>query len=306
MARTCLAVLVGLLVCSAAWAEEPHERWMKFAAGTWETKTIINKPSTVTWSFVPGHHVLLGTGAAADTGETADIIGWEPAKKVLIHAGFGKKHHWQILYTIVSDRVLEGKETGVMPDGRPYEGVITVRRVNDNEFTFKSSGNYTDGKKEKYEGSGTAKRINHEGKMPAAVAFQDFGNFLVGGVCTTIDAQGRNWEDRWEWILNKSFLQCTSKVGGETRIHTNGLDPETGRWMSWGFDNVGRTYKTVLTSDKPGEWVLHSTGQGKDGARSFKFKGTKDGPDKVRVEFLEVIVDGKKQPPEVQTWTRKK
>jgi hypothetical protein len=217
MTRT-LIVLAGLLAATAARAEEPHETWLKYLDGTWKGKASNAKPSTVTWSLAPGRHAVLGTGHAEDTGETAEILGWEPDKKLLVHSWYSKTKsaYSRIEYTVESDRVLKGKDSGVMPDGRPYSGTITVRRVDDDKFTVEYSGK-TKGDEE-YKGSGTAVRVKPEGNAAAAKALRDWFDYFVGGVWTTTDAKGAKREDRWEWVLDKSFTLLTSKIDGKVEF----------------------------------------------------------------------------------------
>lgn len=307
MTRT-LIVLAGLLVCTTAHAQETHEKWLKYLAGEWTVKTTHGKPTTVTWTLAPGHHAILGTSHADDAGENAEIFGWEPDEKVLVHTSYGKKNgsHGRIKYAVESANVLRGQDTGRSPDGRTYAGTTIVRRVNQNTFTFVYSGNYTDGKQEKYEGKGEAVRIKQEGKVPAAKAFQEWGDYMVG-VWTSTDAQGNKLEDRHEWVLSKSFLQTTSKVGNETSLAIGGIDPATGEWTMWGFDDQGRVTKGFNTVDKEGHLLGTFVGHGPKGPSSLRGRVIKLGPDKARWESLEGnVVDGKPIPAEIQIYSRKK
>ena len=140
----------------------------------------------------------------------------------------------------------------------------------------------------------------------AAQAFPDWGNFLVGGVWTGTDARGDTHEQRWEWVLNKSFLQVTWKVTGDAGVSLVGIDPATGTLTWWGFDDKGRVWRGTTIVDKGGAWVDEGTGQGKGGHNSWKAKLTKLGEDKARLEIQENIVDGESFSPEVVILTRKK
>ena len=142
--------------------------------------------------------------------------------------------------------------------------------------------------------------------LKSAQAFKEWGNYFVGGVWTTTNVRGKKEEIRWEWMLDKSFIRLTWKIGEESREEIHGIDPATGRWTLWGFDSKGRVYKGVGESTKPGEWSYRTSGQGKDGPLSIKHKDVKLGPDEERYEIEEFILDGKKQPPEVQVWKRTK
>jgi hypothetical protein len=142
--------------------------------------------------------------------------------------------------------------------------------------------------------------------IPAEKAFREYGDFFVGGVWTSTDSKGTKLEARWEWLLDKSFLQLTWSNSDETLHEINGIDPATGRWTVWGFDNKGVIYEGVTESAKAGEWTYRLSGRGKAGPLSWKTKEVKLGADKTRLEILESVWDGKKQPPAVQIWTRRK
>jgi hypothetical protein len=143
------------------------------------------------------------------------------------------------------------------------------------------------------------------GSAPAEKAFKEYGDFVVGGVWTSTDAQGNKLENRWEWILDKTFLQLTQKSAEESFQEIHGIDPATGRWVYRGFTSKGRVWKGVAESAKAGEWTFQDSGQGKAGPDSWKGKEVKLGADQTRLEIQENIVGGKKLPPEVQIWTRK-
>jgi hypothetical protein len=143
------------------------------------------------------------------------------------------------------------------------------------------------------------------GDIPAEKAFREWGDFNVG-VWTSTDSTGTKREVHWEWILDKSFLQMIWKSGEESFQEMHGIDPATGRWTIWGFDNKGRVWTGGAHSAKAGEWTFHSSGQGKAGPNSYQGKCVKLGADQGREEVEELVVDGKKLPPEVLIWTRKK
>src|SRR5262245_39392223 len=46
-------------------------------------------------------------------------------------------------------------------------------------------------------------------KVKPEQAFKEWGDYFVGGVWSTTNAQGKKEEARWEWILDKSFIQLT-------------------------------------------------------------------------------------------------
>jgi hypothetical protein len=139
-----------------------------------------------------------------------------------------------------------------------------------------------------------------------AQAFSGWGNFLVGGVWTSTHAQGDKLEERWEWVLDRSFLQVRWKLSGDSGISLVGIDPSTGKLTWWGFDHKGRVWKGTTNLDKPGEWVDEGTGHGTSGPNSWKTTLTRLGADRARLEIRENVVDGKAFAPEVIILSRKK
>ena len=137
-------------------------------------------------------------------------------------------------------------------------------------------------------------------------AFKEWGDYFVGGVWTTTNARGETEEMRCEWILDKSFIRLTWKIGDVSREEIHGIDPAIGRWTIAGFDSKGRVYRGFGGSEKAGEWSYRVSGQGKDGPMSSKSRDVRRGPDEERYEIEELILGGKKLPPEVQIWKRKK
>lgn len=139
-----------------------------------------------------------------------------------------------------------------------------------------------------------------------AQAFSEWGNFLVGSVWTGTHAQGHEHEERWEWVLDRNFLQVTWKVSGDSGMTVVGIDPSTGKLTWWGFDDKGRVWKGTTNLDERGKWVDEGTAHDRLGSNSWKTTLTKLGADRVRLEIRENIVNGKAFSPEVIILTRKK
>jgi hypothetical protein len=148
-------------------------------------------------------------------------------------------------------------------------------------------------------------RAGEQGRKPAE-AFKEWGDYFVGGVWTTTNARGKTEAMRCEWILDKSFIRLTWKIGDESREEIHGIDPATGKWTIAGFDSKGRVYQGVGGSEKSGAWNYRSSGQGQDGPMSWKSQDVRVGPDEERYEIEEQIIGGKKLAPEVQIWKRKR
>src|SRR5262249_10149498 len=85
---------------------------------------------------------------------------------------------------------------------------------------------------------------------PAEKAFQEYGDYWVGGVWTTTTAQGMKGEWRYQWILDRFFLQLNGKEGNDSSHEIYGIDPVTQQWTFWGFDNKGRVYRATVESEK--------------------------------------------------------
>jgi hypothetical protein len=139
-----------------------------------------------------------------------------------------------------------------------------------------------------------------------AQAFSEWGTFLAGGVWTSTHAQGDEHEQRWEWVLDRAFLQVRWKVTGDSGMSLFGIEPATGKLTWWGFDHDGRVWKGTTNLDTPGKWVDEGTGQGTSGANSWKATLTRLGADEARLEIRENVVDGKAFAPEVIILRRKK
>lgn len=137
-------------------------------------------------------------------------------------------------------------------------------------------------------------------------AFSEWGNFLVGGVWEANHAQGHEHEQRWEWILDGTFLQVKWKVSGDTGMTIVGVDPATGKLTWWGFDDQGQVWKGTTTLDESGKWIDEGTAHDRSGANSWKTTLTRLGADTARLEIRENVVNGKAFPPEALVLTRKK
>lgn len=141
---------------------------------------------------------------------------------------------------------------------------------------------------------------------PAEKALVAYGDWIVGGTWTSTDAAGKKYEYRFDWALGKKFIKLTGKEGDLAFEETIGVDPTTGKWTSWGFDSKGTVWRGEADFGKPGEWTFQLAGASKGGTFSYRLRETKTGADSSKREILEFIEDGKKQPTETMTWTRKK
>lgn len=138
---------------------------------------------------------------------------------------------------------------------------------------------------------------------PAEKAFRDWANYFVGGRWSNAPTQGKKEEFVCTWIPGKYFTLGWT-TGNEARLEINGMDPTTGEWTLWGFDEGGRVARGICQSPRPGEWAYEGKGQGNQGPLSYKNKDVRLGPDEDRFEIGEGILDGKPQPAVVQIWRR--
>jgi hypothetical protein len=136
-------------------------------------------------------------------------------------------------------------------------------------------------------------------------AFTEWGSFLAGGTWSGTDGRGDKHEQRWKWILDKSFLQTKWTITGDSGVSLFGIDPATGKLAWWAFDADGRVWKGNTTLND-NAWVDEGAAEGKTGSGSWKSSLTKTGPDEMRLDIRENVVDGKAFPPEVVVLTRKR
>src|SRR5262245_13302332 len=71
-------------------------------------------------------------------------------------------------------------------------------------------------------------------------AFKEWGDSLAGSAWTGTDARGDKYDQRFEWVLNKSFLKATWNITGDAGEGLAGIDPATGKVAFWSFDDKGR------------------------------------------------------------------
>lgn len=127
MFRLCLSALVACSLVGGfsqpAYADEPHEVWLKEIEGTWTWNDDVRGKVTTTLKLHAGGKCMVGTGKD-DTGAFHTIIGWEAWSKSLTDTGFHSNGGGsRIVYNKVTDTELEGVRTGAGPDGRPLPEV---------------------------------------------------------------------------------------------------------------------------------------------------------------------------------------
>lgn len=141
---------------------------------------------------------------------------------------------------------------------------------------------------------------------PGEKALADYASWQVGGVWVGTNSKGQPREYRYEWSLAKKFLVLQAKEGAGQLTEMNGIDPTTGKWTIWGFDDKGTVYKGTVESTRPGEFTYNLSGAGPKGAFAWKAVETKVGEDESKLVVSEHVDEGKKQPNETYTVKRKR
>jgi hypothetical protein len=102
-------------------------------------------------------------------------------------------------------------------------------------------------------------------QTPTEKAFKEWGDALAGTTWMGSDARGDEYVQRFEWVLNRSFLKTTWNITGDAGEGLAGIDPATGKMAAWTFDDKGRFWTLTITLGKPGVWVEEGTGKSKTG-----------------------------------------
>lgn len=136
-------------------------------------------------------------------------------------------------------------------------------------------------------------------------AFTSWANLAVGGVWSgTVD--GVQFEDTYQWVLNKRFLRFASKSKEASEIHATsliGIDPKTGKATWWLFDEEGAVGQGTMTWVTDGVWSFTNHSDGPRGKQTWTAVVTKLGENQVRVES-EMVTNGKSEGKQVVLWTR--
>jgi hypothetical protein len=135
-----LLSLIIVVAIGTAQAEEPQKEWLDFLEGDW----------TIEWSTAGITAEIANRSAAggtallsqhkSDNGDSVELIAWRADKKVLVFSGYGAKgNYWHAEYRKLTQREIKGSVHGVLPDGRPFSGSVSMKRVDDGnaEIVFK-------------------------------------------------------------------------------------------------------------------------------------------------------------------------
>jgi hypothetical protein len=138
----------------------------------------------------------------------------------------------------------------------------------------------------------------------AEKVFREWADYSVGGTWTGSSGEYKV-EEHWQWVLGKAFVLLKGKDNYGAWLDINGIDPVTGQWTNWGMDEKGRVWNGINESRKANEWTYRIQGQGKAGPMVWNAKAVKLGDNSKRLEYEEIIVDGKKESLTPVTLTRK-
>ncbi|MCR4412748.1 MAG: hypothetical protein NUV77_10025 [Thermoguttaceae bacterium] len=322
-----LAVLGVVLLLSAPLAagEPTADAYLDFfkpIVGQWTVKAKMGDKTaegTFSATLSPTKRSLVCTGSAwFQFPAFQSIDGYDPESKKWKTSGFNAAgEHWVTYYSADAESLKGSQAT--------FKVETIIAKLDGTKDTWRAIDTITIGKGQ-WKSLWTSQTLNGE-KQPdeeyifvrreAAVspaadaaaekALKEWGDFLVGGTWTATDAQGKKLEDRWEWLLNKSFLYVTRRLDGQVLlVAIGGPDPATGRWTYWVFAEQGRIFQGVNRIGKKGEFLYQGAGKHKGQSSFVKGEVAKLGPDKLQEKVLENIQDGKRLPAEVLVWTRTK
>ena len=119
----------------------------------------------------------------------------------------------------------------------------------------------------------------------------------MGGTWTA-DVDGKQFESKYESILDGKFLLFTGKAADvfPGSVSIVGVDPATKQFTSWGVDGKGGVSieRTKLASE--GVWTNEFSLIGPNRSESSKSRLTKIDQDTVKFEVLEWTQNGNPQP----------
>jgi hypothetical protein len=142
------------------------------------------------------------------------------------------------------------------------------------------------------------------GQNDGEKVLKEWADLAVGGVWTTTSPEGDKLEHTYTWTLNDRFLQIDRKGGENEGISLVGVDPATGKVTFWGFNENGRTGKSVLTKKEKGCWALEGESHGPDGKTVGVYRATKVDDNTIKAEVIKQVKDGEAQEPRERVWNR--
>ncbi len=233
-------------------AEEPlHQRWMNFISGQWTYK----------WTSQDGEHDEAGevavkraadgrartTSILTENGDReSELVGWQGDRGVLLVTGFSSNGgYWHIEYTDLQDDTMSGAGYGVLADGKPWKGELTVTRQSGDAYEIRCSGTA---------GGEPFSTVGQHNRMltPGQAAIRKL-SFLIGEWENT-KSNGATERVSSKWINNNSYMLTT--IGDYTEIA--GWDLEEKQIVSWGFGTHGGQGKYYWTQVDDKTWTCEA------------------------------------------------
>jgi hypothetical protein len=137
-------VFLAVFTVGMASGQEAHKAWAKLLEGEW-TYDITNpdEKGSVVYSIAADGAAVIGRFKSEASSPAIELGGWRAKTKTYSVSGYGADgSYWQIDFTAMTPDKAEGPHVSVN-DGSEYKGMISLKKVNENQFEWTSSG--TDG-----------------------------------------------------------------------------------------------------------------------------------------------------------------
>lgn len=134
-----LAMCVSII--SPLRAQEAHREWLKLLKGDW-TYEITNPADkgSVTYNPAAKQSAMIAHFTSEDGSRSVELGGWKSETSTFSVSGYGSDGaYWQLDFTTVLPDRLEGPHFS-FSDGTKYTGIIKLKKVNENQFEWTSSG----------------------------------------------------------------------------------------------------------------------------------------------------------------------
>ena len=149
-----VGVLAVFVLAGNARAEDAHKGLWKFLKGEWtfEIAPIDNK-GTIIFRMAAGGNAQVARIEGSDGGKAIEVAGWRADTKTYVVSGFDSNgNYWLAESKDVSAEGYTGSHSGILPDGRSFKGAITLKKVDDDHFTWESKGKLRNGEEYTFTG----------------------------------------------------------------------------------------------------------------------------------------------------------
>jgi hypothetical protein len=126
----------------------PHEGWMNFLEGEWTYEYgTLGISGEVKYTMAAKRNAVVAHGREGDD-IWVELIGWRDDTNTMVFTGYAAENgnYWHSDCGEVNDDRVTGSTSGILPDGRRFNGTVTVKRVNDDRFEVHLTG-MADGEK---------------------------------------------------------------------------------------------------------------------------------------------------------------